>query len=98
MNTSVTPTYRAVMGWEQLPQGYAHPDVAAVAVDSTDRVYLFCRAGHPVMVYERGGRFIGSGGGGPFSVRGHGVTIGPGTSVPPVPNPGAQGRKSPPSG
>src|SRR5438128_2147426 len=81
MNTSVTPTYRAVMGWEQLPQGYSHPDVAAVAVDSTDRVYLFCRAEHPVMVYERGGRFIGSWGEGLFSMRTHGITIGPDDSV-----------------
>src|SRR2546428_7605736 len=81
MNTSVTTTYRAVMGWEQLPQGYAHPDVAAVAVDSTDRVYLFCRAEHPVMVYERDGWFIGSWGEGLFSMRTHGITIGPDDSV-----------------
>src|SRR2546430_9131012 len=80
MSTSVTPTYRALTGWEQLPQGYSHPDVAAVAVDSKSRVYLFCRAEHPVMVYEPGGRFIGSWGGGPFSMRAPGLTIGPGDS------------------
>src|SRR2546430_11311727 len=77
MSTSVTPTYRALTGWEQLPQGYSHPDVAAVAVDSKSRVYLFCRAEHPVMVYEQGGRFIGSWGEGLLSMRTHGIPIRP---------------------
>src|SRR2546428_9328168 len=80
MSTSVTPTYRALTGWEQLPQGYSHPDVAAVAVDSKSRVYLFCRAEHPVMVYEPGGRFIGSWGEGPVLIGADGLTIGPGDS------------------
>jgi DNA-binding beta-propeller fold protein YncE len=81
MSTSVTPTYRAVTGWEQLPDGYSHPDVAAVAVDSKSQVYLFCRAEHPVMIYEPGGRFVGSWGEGLFSMRTHGITIGPDDSV-----------------
>src|SRR3989442_3579227 len=81
MNTSVTPTYGAATGWEQLPPGYSHPDVAAVAVDSKGRAYLFCRAEHPVMVYERDGRFVGSWGEGLFTMRAHGITIGPDDSV-----------------
>src|SRR2546426_3759567 len=81
MSTSVTPTYRALTGWEQVPQGYSHPDVAAVAVDSKSRVYLFCRAEHPVMVYEQGGRFIGSWGGGPFSMGTHRITNRPDDSL-----------------
>jgi hypothetical protein len=81
MSTSVTPTYRAVTGWEQLPDGYSHPDVAAVAVDSKSRVYLFCRAEHPVMIYEPGGRFVGSWGEGVFSMRTHGIAIGSDDSV-----------------
>src|SRR5690349_14492023 len=32
-----------VGGWEKLPQAYAHRDVAAVAVDKNDRVYLATR-------------------------------------------------------
>ena len=46
MKIDVSPTYHAVAGWEQLPSGYTHPDVAAVAVNSKGRVYLFCRAEH----------------------------------------------------
>jgi len=98
MSTSVTPTYRALTGWEQLPQGYSHPDVAAVAVDSRSRVYLFCRAEHPVMVYEPGGRFIGSWGEGLFSMRTHGITIGPDDSVYCVDDAGHSVRKFTPDG
>ena len=47
------PAYTPVEGWERLPAGYSHQDVAAVAVDPAGRVYLFCRGEHPVLVYER---------------------------------------------
>jgi len=67
--------YEVVEGWEQLPAGFTHPDVAGVAVDSQDRVYLYCRAEHPVLVYERDGTFVTSWGEGRF--RPHGITVGP---------------------
>ena len=35
--------YDVVEGWEQLPKGYEHRDVAGVAVDGEDRVFLICR-------------------------------------------------------
>ncbi len=75
------PAYEVVEGWEQLPAGYSHPDVAAVAVDPNGRVYLFCRAEHPVLVYERDGRFVRSWGEGLFSLRAHGITIAPDGSI-----------------
>ena len=81
MSTLISPNYKAVAGWEQLPAGFAHPDVAAVAVNSTGRVYLFCRAEHPVLMYERDGRFVGSWGEGMFTMRTHGITIAPDDSV-----------------
>ena len=71
------PTFEVVDGWEQLPAGYSHPDVADVAVDSSGRVYLFCRSDHPVLVYERDGRFVRSWGEGVFTMRAHGITIAP---------------------
>ena len=40
-------TYAPVDGWERLPQGYSWTDAAAVAVDSSDRVYVFNRGPHP---------------------------------------------------
>lgn len=77
MPAQIAPTYTPVAGWEQLPAGHTHPDVAAVAVDSGGRVYLFCRAEHPVLVYERDGRFVRSWGEGVFTMRAHGVTVAP---------------------
>ena len=52
--------FRLVEGWEQLPAGWSHADVAGVAVDSQDRVYVFNRGEHPVIVYDRDGRFLTS--------------------------------------
>ena len=75
------PRYEPVAGWERLPAGYTHPDVAAVAIDSRGDVYLFCRAEHPVLVYDRSGRFLRSWGEGQFSMRTHGITIGPDDTV-----------------
>src|SRR5438105_1220102 len=66
--------YEANARWEQLPAGWSHGDVAGVATDSQDRVYLFNRSEHPVIVYESDGRFLGSWGEGVFT-RPHGITI-----------------------
>jgi DNA-binding beta-propeller fold protein YncE len=98
MSTLVTPTYEAVTGWERLPTGYQHPDVAAVAVNSKGRVYLFCRSEHPVMIYERDGSFVGSWGEGVFTMRTHGITIGPDDSVYCTDDAGHSVRKFTPDG
>src|SRR3954467_3315599 len=66
--------YEFVEGWEQLPEGWSHGDVAGVATDSQDRVYVFNRSEHPVIVYNRDGSFIKSWGEGVFT-RPHGITI-----------------------
>src|SRR2546429_776321 len=90
--------YRSLPGWEQLPGGYTHPDVAAVAVNSKGRVYLFCRSEHPVMIYERDGTFVGSWGEGMFTMRTHGITIGPDDSVYCTDDAGHSVRKFTPDG
>ena len=36
--------YTVVEGWEQLPAGWTHADVAGVATDAQDRVYLYTRS------------------------------------------------------
>jgi len=69
--------FDVVEGWEQLPKGYAHRDVAGVAVDSEDRVYLICRGDHPIIVYDRNGRFLRSWGEGEFTYRTHGISVAP---------------------
>ena len=72
-----TLRYEVVEGWEQLPSGYVHRDVAGVATDSEDRVYLICRGDHPIIVYDAGGKFLRSWGQGEFTYRTHGITVGP---------------------
>jgi len=69
--------FDVVEGWEQLPKGYEHRDVAGVAVDIEDRVYLICRGDHPIIVYGPDGKFLRSWGEGEFTYRTHGITVGP---------------------
>lgn len=69
-----TLRFELVPNWEQLPSGWSHGDVAGVATDAQDRVYVFNRGEHPVIVYERDGRCLGSWGEGVFT-RPHGITI-----------------------
>ncbi len=67
--------YEVVEGWEQLPDGWTHGDVAGVATDSQDRVYVFNRSEHPVIVYERDGRFLDAWGDTNLYPWPHGITI-----------------------
>ncbi len=69
--------FELVDGWEQLPAGWVHRDVVGVSTDSQGRVYIFCRGDHPVIVYERSGRFLGSWGEGQFTHQVHGIFISP---------------------
>ena len=66
--------YRVVENWARLPDGWNLTDVAAVAVDSKDRVYVFNRGAHPMVVLDRDGSFIKSWGEGLFR-RAHGLHI-----------------------
>jgi len=66
--------YRVVENWAKLPDGWEFKDVAAVAVDSKDRVYCFNRGEHPMIVFDREGNFIRSWGEGTFP-RAHGLHI-----------------------
>lgn len=50
--------YELVPGWEQLPAGWKHLDVAGVAVDNMDRVYLLTRMDTRVLVYAQDGTFL----------------------------------------
>lgn len=72
--------YEPVPNWAKLPPGYSWPEVAGVAVDSRDRVFVFNRGEHPVIVFDRDGNFITSWGEGVFT-RPHGITIGPDDAV-----------------
>jgi DNA-binding beta-propeller fold protein YncE len=54
------PDYRPVPGWPQLPSDFHLGQVSAVATDSADHVYVFHRGKHPVMVFDRDGKFLRS--------------------------------------
>ena len=73
--------YSVVEGWEQLPKNFVHRDVAGVAVDGEDRVYLMCRGDHPVLIYDQKGKFLRSWGEGDFSYRTHGIYVAPNGTI-----------------
>ncbi len=66
--------YRVVENFAKLPDGWSLTDVASVAVDSKDRVYVFNRGDHPMVVLDREGNFLRSWGEGVFA-RAHGLHI-----------------------
>jgi len=66
--------YEVVLDWAKLPDGWSFHEVADVAVDSKDRVYVFNRGEHPMIVFDRDGSFLSSWGEDTFQ-RPHGVTI-----------------------
>ena len=67
--------YKVVEDWAKLPEGWEFKDAAAVAVDSKDRVYVFNRGEHPMMVFDRDGNFIKSWGEGGMFPHAHGLHI-----------------------
>lgn len=66
--------YAEVLDWAKLPAGWEFREVVDVAVDDQDRVYVFSRSDHPLMVFEQDGTFVRSWGEGLFT-RPHGLTI-----------------------
>jgi len=72
--------YEVQTNWAKLPAGWRFREVADVAVDSRDRVYVFSRSEHPLMVFDRQGSLLDSWGEGLFS-RPHGLTLGPDESL-----------------
>jgi len=66
--------YQVVDNWAKRPKCWPFTDVAGIGVDSKDRVYVFTRSPHPVMVFDKEGNFIRSWGEGIFT-RPHGVFI-----------------------
>jgi DNA-binding beta-propeller fold protein YncE len=89
--------YRVHVGWEQLPAGWTFVEVAGVATDAAGNVFVFNRGEHPMIVFDRAGRFLRSWGEGVF-VRPHGLTIGPDDAVYCVDDSGHTVRKFTPEG
>ena len=66
--------YKVIENWAKLPDGWEFMDVAAVGTDSRDRVYVFNRGAHPMIVFDREGNFLRSWGEGSYW-RPHGLHI-----------------------
>jgi DNA-binding beta-propeller fold protein YncE len=60
--------------------GWSWWEVAAVATDRQDRVYVYNRGEHPVIVFDRDGNFLTAWGEGTFA-RPHGIFVGPDDAV-----------------
>jgi DNA-binding beta-propeller fold protein YncE len=73
-------TYRVNVGWAKVPEDWWFNEVSAVGVDRHDRVYVFSRSEHPMMVFDREGNFIKSWGEGQFT-RPHGVHMAPDDTI-----------------
>lgn len=72
--------YRALAQWQQRPSDCVWSEVPGVAVDAEDRVYVFSRDQHRVLIFSRQGEFLSSWGEGCFA-RAHGIAIGPDGAV-----------------
>jgi len=73
-------TYEVLLDWAKLPEGWSFLEAVDVAVDGKDRVYVFSRGEHPLIVFDQEGNFLNSWGEGLFK-RPHGITISPDGSL-----------------
>ena len=76
MATENRMAFEVIEGWEKLPEGWSFVEVAGVATDSRDRVYVFNRGAHPMIVFDADGNFLDAWGAGVFT-NAHGIYIGP---------------------
>ena len=53
-------TYEVHSGWGQLPEGWTFDWIPAIAVDSQDRIHVYSRSEHPMVVFDREGNFLTS--------------------------------------
>ncbi len=53
-------TYQVQEGWGKLPEGWMWGWIPAVACDSQDRVYVYSRSEHPLVIFDRDGNFVDS--------------------------------------
>ena len=72
--------FEVVGGWGILPEGWSYKEVGGVGVDSADRVYVFGRGEHPMIVFDREGNFLTSWGEEVFRFA-HAVTMGPDDTI-----------------
>ncbi len=72
--------YEYVEGWAKIPEYFDLGMVVSVDTDSNDRVFVFNRGNHPVLIFDPDGNFISCWGEGKF-VQPHTVFIAPDDTV-----------------
>ena len=72
--------YEQLDNWANVPPGWSLGEVGAVGVDSQDNVYVFNRGDHPMMIFDREGKFLRAWGEGLFP-RAHGLHMAPDGTV-----------------
>ncbi|MDQ1470697.1 MAG: hypothetical protein QOJ99_2177 [Bryobacterales bacterium] len=70
----------SVENWAKLPAGWNLGECSGVAVDKQDNVWVFNRGSHPVIEFDRNGKFLKSFAEVPV-VSSHGIRVGPDGSV-----------------
>ena len=68
--------YRVERPWGQVPAGTVFGPVSQLAVDSSDKVYVFQRADPPVQIFNADGSYV-TGWGGDIICDAHGICISP---------------------
>lgn len=73
-------TYELVEGWAKYPKDWSLLDIAGLAIDSNDRVHVYNRSTHPLLIFDREGNLLNSWEEGYFK-NPHGVCIGSDGSI-----------------
>jgi DNA-binding beta-propeller fold protein YncE len=69
-------TYRLVDSWGKLPDGWKFTQVAGIVIDRQDNIYVYNRGEHPIIIFDRNGKFLGSWGEGVLPSA-HGIWMDP---------------------
>ena len=66
--------YEVDAAWPHLPAGWNLAETTSVSVDAQENVYVFHRGSHPIMVFDKSGKFLRSFGDGVYGST-HGLRI-----------------------
>lgn len=68
--------YQVVKNWAQLPTGWNFGETSGVAVDKNDNVWVFNRGPHPVIEFDKNGKFLRAWNDVPVTTA-HGIKVAP---------------------
>ena len=80
LKTGPALPHQVVKNWAQLPAGWNFGETSGVTVDKNDNVWVFNRGPHPVMEFDKNGKFLHSWNDVPITSA-HGIKVAPDGSV-----------------